>query len=347
MTETPRVLRRILIATDAWHPQVNGVVRTMSIVVEELRKRGHEVRVVGPDQFHTVPCPTYPEIRLATRPGGKFAQIMREFRPEVLHIVTEGPIGWAAWRWARKKGVPFTTSYHTRFPEYVQARIKFGLNLSYRLLRHFHNAASATLVATASLREDLEGRGFTRLSPWTRGVNLERFAPEPRCDWQARLGASGPIFLYVGRVAVEKNIEAFLSLDLPGTKVVVGDGPQRPALEQKFPQAFFTGRLDEAELSAAYAGGDVFVFPSVTDTFGLVLLEALASGTPCAAYDVTGPRDILAGTEGRIGSVGPDLKAACLAALKADRAECRKHAEGFTWEACTDLFEDVLQPFFG
>ncbi|GBQ87091.1 glycosyltransferase [Acetobacter nitrogenifigens DSM 23921 = NBRC 105050] len=335
---------RILVATDAWKPQVNGVVRTMTTVIDGLRARGHEVEVLGPDRFRSVPCPTYPEIRLAVWPGPGFDRMARAFRPQALHIVTEGPIGWAAWRWARKQGMPFTTSYHTRFPEYVQARAKIGLGLSYAVLRRFHNAAEATLVATESLREDLAARGFTRLKPWTRGVDLARFSPEPRRDWKTELGVQGPVFVHVGRIAVEKNIEAFLSLDLPGSKVVVGDGPQRAALQHRFPEAFFTGRLSEGALAAAYAGGDVFVFPSLTDTFGLVLLESLACGTPVAAYDVTGPRDILAGTGGRVGTVGADLRAACLAALNADRGACRAHAERFTWEACTEMFEKALSP---
>lgn len=336
---------RILIATDAWTPQVNGVVRTMTTIVNMLRAKGHVVEVIGPDRFRTIPCPSYPEIPLALNPGRRFRELAKVFRPNVLHIVTEGPVGWAAWRWARKHGVPFTTSYHTRFPEYVQARLGWGFNPAYVLLRRFHNQSQGTLAATASLREDLSARGFTRVAPWTRGVDLARFTPEPRRDWKAELGISGPVFIHVGRLAVEKNIEAFLSLDLPGTKVVVGDGPHRASLEKNCPQAIFTGRLEEGALAAAYAGGDVFVFPSLTDTFGLVVLEALACGTPVAAYNVTGPKDILAGAEGCVGAVSDDLHAACLQALKDDRAACRAHAERFTWEACADMFENTLVPF--
>ncbi|GAN55436.1 glycosyltransferase family 4 protein [Tanticharoenia sakaeratensis] len=336
---------RILIATDAWLPQVNGVVRTMSTVVDGLRARGHEVEVVGPDRFHTVPCPTYPEIRLATWPGPTFARIVKAFRPQVLHIVTEAPIGWAAWRWARRRGLPFTTSYHTRFPEYVQARLKFGIGPCHEILKRFHNAGEATLVATASLRDDLAARGFTKLTPWTRGVDLERFSPTHRHDWTKAFNVPGPVFINVGRVAVEKNIEAFLSLDLPGTKIVVGDGPQRAALQRRFPDTIFTGRLQDRDLASAFAGGDVFVFPSLTDTFGLVLLESLACGTPVAGFDVTGPRDIVGKGGARIGAVGSDLRAACLAALKADRAACRPYAEQYTWAACIDMFENVLRPF--
>lgn len=336
---------RILIATDAWTPQVNGVVRTMTTIVNMLRAKGHEVEVIGPDRFRTIPCPSYPEIPLALNPGGRFGKLVKAFRPNVLHIVTEGPVGWAAWRWARKHGVPFTTSYHTRFPEYVQARLGWGLNPAYALLRRFHNQSQGTLAATNSLREDLSARGFTRLVPWTRGVDLARFTPELRRDWKTELGVSGPVFIHVGRLAVEKNIEAFLSLDLPGTKVVVGDGPHRALLEKNFPHAIFTGRLEEGALAAAYAGGDVFVFPSLTDTFGLVVLEALACGTPVAAYNVTGPKDILADADGCVGAVNHDLRTACMLALNGDRAACRAHAERFTWEACADMFENTLVSF--
>lgn len=336
---------RLLIVTDAWLPQVNGVVRTMTTVIAKLRAQEHDVEVVHPGLFPNMPCPTYPEIRLAFCPTSRFARIAQDFGPQALHIVTEGPLGWVAWRWARRNNLPFTTSYHTRFPEYVEARIGFGARPAYAVLRRFHNAAEATLVATASLRDDLARRGFTRLAPWTRGVDLRRFSPSPRRDWKTELGITGPVFLHVGRLAVEKNIEAFLALDLPGTRVVVGDGPHRATLERRFPDAIFTGRLEDSALASAYAGGDVFVFPSLTDTFGLVLLEALACGTPVAAFDVTGPRDILADAAGPIGAADPDLRQACLTALRADRQACRAHAERFTWEACVDMFAGTLVRF--
>ena len=336
--------RRILIVSDAWTPQVNGVVRTLSTVATELRAMGHAVEVVGPDRFHTLPCPTYPEIRLSLLPGRRLARIIARFGPDRLHVATEGPLGMAARRWARRRGLAFTTSFHTRFPEYLHARTGLPLWLSYSVMRRFHGASAGTLVATESLRRELAGHGFRHLVPWSRGVDLGHFTPEPRRDWAAEHGLSRPVFLYVGRIAVEKNIAAFLDLDLPGSKVVVGGGPQLAQLKARYPGVVFAGPFAEAELSAAYAGGDVFVFPSRTDTFGLVLLEALAAGVPVAAFDVTGPRDVLAGTDGRVGAVSDDLRAAALAALGADRAACRAHAERFSWRACAESFLAALVP---
>ena len=296
-------IRRILIVSDAWMPQVNGVVRTLCTVAAELRAMGHVVEVIGPDRFRTIPCPTYPDIRLSLLPGRRLARMIAQFRPDALHIATEGPLGMAARRWAIGRGQPFTTSFHTRFAEYIQARIGLPVWIPYWFLRRFHNAGSGTLVATQSLHEALSQRGFTRLKRWSRGVDLERFQPQPRQDW----GVPGPVFLYVGRIAVEKNIEAFLDLDLPGSKVVVGGGPRLAALKTAYPGVTFTGPRSEDGLARAYAGGDVFVFPSRTDTFGLVVLEALACGVPVAAYDVMGPRDILRGASGPVGAVGCDL----------------------------------------
>ncbi|MCQ8278723.1 glycosyltransferase family 1 protein [Acetobacteraceae bacterium KSS8] len=338
---------RILIVSDAWMPQVNGVVRTLSTIAGELRAMGHVVEVIGPDRFRTIPCPTYPDIRLSIFPGRRLARLIEDFAPDRLHIATEGPLGIAARRWAIRHGHRFTTSFHTRFPEYLQARTNLPLGPSYAFLRRFHNASSGTMVATASLADELRGRGFRHIVSWSRGVDLSRFSPEPRRDWAAEYGIPRPIFLYVGRIAVEKNIPAFLALDLPGSKVVVGGGPLLGELKQRFPDVVFTGPFSEAELAAAYAGGDVFVFPSRTDTFGLVLLEALASGVPVAAFDVTGPRDVLAGTGGAVGSVGDDLRAAALAALGADRAACRAHAERFGWPACAQTFLRALVPLTG
>lgn len=338
---------RILIVSDAWLPQVNGVVRTLSTIAAELRAMGHVVEVVGPDRFRTIPCPTYPDIRLSILPGRRLARIIEGFAPDRLHIATEGPLGLAARSWARRRRYRFTTSFHTRFPEYLQARTRLPLWPSYAFLRRFHNASAGTLVATASLAEELAARGFRRIVPWSRGVDLERFAQEPRRDWAAEYGVRRPIFLYVGRIAVEKNIPAFLDLDLPGSKIVVGGGPQLAELKARYPGVVFTGPFSEAELAAAYAGGDVFVFPSRTDTFGLVLLEALASGVPVAAFDVTGPRDVLAGTDGQVGAVGEDLRAAALQALQADRGACRAHAERFGWRACAETFLHALVPMMG
>ncbi|MBC7800167.1 MAG: glycosyltransferase family 1 protein, partial [Gemmatimonadaceae bacterium] len=297
---------RILIVSDAWHPQVNGVVRTLSMVMAELQSMGHVVDVVGPDRFRTIAMPTYASIRLALAPGRRLAAIIDAFRPDALHVATEGPLGYAARRWALRRGMAFTTSFHTRFPEYLHARTRAPLSLSYALLRRFHNAGSAMMVATGSLRRELAGRGFQNVRAWTRGVDLTRFQPSPI----AELPYPRPVFLYVGRVAVEKNLGAFLRLDLPGTKVVVGDGPQREALAREHPAARFVGERHGAALAEAYASADVFVFPSLTDTFGLVLLEALASGTPIAAHPVTGPADVLEGAAPGVGALDHDLQAA-------------------------------------
>jgi glycosyltransferase involved in cell wall biosynthesis len=334
---------RIMIVSDAWLPQVNGVVRTLQAVSAELRAMGHVVEIVGPDRFPTLPCPTYPDIRLSLFPARRLNRIIEAFAPEALHIATEGPLGGAARAWALRRGCAFTTAFHTRFPEYVHARTGIPTDWLYAWLRGFHNSGQGMMVATASLRAELEARGFRAVRDWSRGVDLELFRPAPAYDW----GLPRPVFAYVGRVAVEKNIAAFLDLDLPGSKVVVGGGPQLAALRRRYPGAHFTGpRFGEA-LASAYAGSDVLVFPSLTDTFGLVVLEALACGTPVAAFDVTGPRDILAGAAGRIGAVGPDLRLAALAALDADRDACRAHAERFSWRACAQTFLTHLVPLGG
>lgn len=329
---------RILIVSDAWRPQVNGVVRTLSTVAEELTAMGHAVDVIGPDRFRTVPLPSYPDIRLALFPARKLARLIETFAPDALHIATEGPLGAAARRWARRRGYAFTTSFHTKFPEYVQARIRLPPGIAYWFLRRFHGAGRGTMVATQSLHNDLAARGFAHLRPWTRGVDLDLFKPEPREDF----GVKPPVFLYVGRVAIEKNIRAFLDLDLPGSKVVVGGGPQLATLKRRYPGVVFTGPRFGEQLARSYAGGDVFVFPSLTDTFGLVLLEALACGTPVAAYPVTGPLDIL--TDPKVGAVDIDLRAACLRALDADRDACRAHAERYSWRHCAELFLANLVP---
>ncbi len=328
---------RILIVSDAWHPQVNGVVRTLTMLQRELAAMGHVAEVLGPDRFPTVGMPTYRTIKVALLPGRRLARLIEAYRPDALHVATEGPLGWAARRWALRRGVPFSTSFHTRFPEYLHARTRIPLALGYALLRRFHNRSAATLVATGSLRAELSSRGFEHLKPWTRGVDLSRFRPAELEPW-ADLRVKRPIFLSVGRVSVEKNLEAFLRLDLPGTKVVVGDGPQREALARAHPEVVFLGERHGDALARAYAGADVFVFPSVTDTFGLVLLESLACGTPVAAHPVTGPADILAGAAPGVGALDTDLRAAALRALRGDRAACRRHAERFSWRACAELF---------
>jgi glycosyltransferase involved in cell wall biosynthesis len=335
-----KALQRIMIVTDAWKPQVNGVVRTMMTVSAELAKMGRVVEVIGPDRFRTIPCPTYPDIRLSLFPGRALAKMIESFAPDALHVSTEGPLGLAAKSWAQAHNARFTTAFHTRFPEYVQARIGLPPQLAYAWLRRFHSAGSGTMVATRSLRQELQRRGFQHVRAWSRGVDCELFRPEPAEMWDL----PRPIFAYVGRVAVEKNIGAFLDLDLPGSKVVVGDGPQRAALQHHYPKVLFTGARYGADLARAYAGADVFVFPSRTDTFGLVLLEALACGTPVAAFNVTGPKDVFADATGAIGAVDDDLKLAALKALSGDRAACRAHAEKYSWRACAEMFISHLVP---
>ena len=331
--------KRILIVSDAWFPQVNGVVRTLSVVADKLRAMGDTVEVIGPDRFRSIPTPGYAEIRMAIAPKRKLARLVADFRPEVIHIATEGPLGWAMRSLCRRNHWPFTTAFHTRFPEYLEARTGIPADWSWRVMRRFHEAGDGTFAATASLRQELTRRGFTKLRPWTRGVDLDKFRPGEGDSWA---GLPRPIFLYAGRVAIEKNIEAFLSLDLPGSKVVVGDGPALEGLKQKFPKVTFTGYRENGALARSYAGADVFVFPSRTDTFGLVLLEALASGTPVAAFPVTGPIDVV--TNSRVGALDEDLRAACLKALECDRTACRSHAEAWSWDACVAQFRAALVP---
>jgi glycosyltransferase involved in cell wall biosynthesis len=336
----PAPSHRILIVTDAWFPQVNGVVRTLATVAEELRAMGHVVEVIGPDRFRTIPCPTYPDIPLSLLPRRRLVRMIEQFNPEALHIATEGPLGMAARSWAKRTGFSFTTAFHTRFAEYIRARTRVPVRPIYAWMRRFHGAGRGMMVATESLHDELVARGFRNILPWSRGVDLGLFKPEPREEWDL----PRPVFIYVGRVAVEKNIGAFLDLDLPGSKVVVGGGPQLASLRRAYPTVRFTGPRYGEALARAYAGSDVFVFPSLTDTFGLVLLEALACGTPVAAFPVTGPKDVLAGADGVVGAVSPDLREAALQALRADRAACRAHAERFSWRACAELFLSHLVP---
>lgn len=332
---------RVLIVSDAWQPQVNGVVRTLSTVAELLRDITEAVDVIGPDRFHTIPCPTYPEIRLALRPSARLQTMMEAFGPTNLHIATEGPLGSAARRWALRNGFAFTTSFHTRFPEYIRARTGLPVGPFYAFLRRFHGKASGMMVATASLRAELRTRGFHNVVPWTRGVDLAAFHPGLGDPWPE---LPRPVLLYVGRVAVEKNIGAFLDLDLPGSKVVVGGGPQLVDISKRYPTAHFAGPKFGEVLARCYGAADVFVFPSKTDTFGLVLLEALACGTPVAAYPVVGPIDVLADAAGCVGAVNEDLRLAALAALGADRDACRAHAERYSWVACAEQFLGNLVP---
>jgi len=331
---------KIAIVTDAWFPQTNGVVRTLSTTAQTLDRLDHEVLVVEPSGFRTFPCPTYPEIRLACRPRRQLDARLRAFEPAAIHIATEGPLGHAARSWCGAHAMPFTTSYHTQFPEYLRARFPIGIGISYAYLRRFHSAARRTLVATASLRERLKARGFRNLTHWGRGVDLELFRPHSKNVWPH----PRPIWVYFGRVAVEKNLEAFLSLRLPGTRVVIGDGPAREDLQRRFPDVVFTGYKHGEDLARHVAAADVCVFPSRTDTFGLVLLEAMACGTPVAAYPVTGPIDVV--RPGITGMLDDDLRTACLSALELDPAACRTWALEHTWEAATRQFVSALAPRF-
>lgn len=329
---------RIAIVSDAWRPQINGVVRTIETVSQLLGAQGHDVEVFGPDRFHTLPCPTYPEIRLSLFPSARLAHMLKLFAPDAIHLVTEGPLGWAARAFCLKRNIPFTTAYHTRFPEYVHARIRLPVSWSYALVRRFHAPSAGVLVVAQTIRDELSGRGFRNLVPWSRGVDITAF--KPRIEDAHR--EERPIWLYAGRVAIEKNIKAFLDLDLPGTKWVVGGGPQLAALKRQYGNIQFFGSVDTEELSMRYAQADCFVFPSRTDTFGLVMVEALASGVPVAGYPVPGPLDIV--TVPGVGAIDEDLRIACLAAATGDPEACRRHAETFTWEKCAAQFLAALQP---
>jgi len=328
---------RIAIVSDAWRPQINGVVRTIETVVKLLQAEGHEVEVFGPDRFRTLPCPTYPEIRLSLFPSARLHHMLKLFAPDAIHLVTEGPLGWAARAFCLKRDIPFTTAYHTRFPEYVRARCWVPLDWSYALVRRFHAPSAAVLVVAQSIRDELSQRGFKNLVPWSRGVDIAAFKPQPRQEQSD----PRPIWLYAGRLAVEKNIKAFLDLDLPGTKWVVGGGPQFRDLSRRYKHVRFFGPVGTEELSCRYAQSDCFVFPSRTDTFGLVMVEALASGVPVAAYPVPGPLDVV--TTPTVGALNEDLRAACIAAIACDPADCRSHAESFTWEQCARQFRDTLR----
>jgi glycosyltransferase involved in cell wall biosynthesis len=333
---------KILIVTDAWMPQVNGVVRTLEILGKDLAALGHTVRYITPLGRRTFPLPTYPEIRLALFQRQALTREIREFAPDAVHIATEGSLGLTARRICLKHGIAFTTAFHTRFAEYVHARFRMvPEKVIWRWLRWFHHPATAVMVATNTLKHELASHGFKHLKIWSRGVDIEKFHPMPGL----RLPYEDPIWIYVGRVAVEKNIEAFLALDLPGTKVIVGDGPARDQLAQKYPAVKFLGALTGEALTRAYAGSDVFVFPSRTDTFGLVTLEALACGLTVAAYPVEGPRDVVGpnvpgGPD--VAVLDEDLRTACLEALKLARSPKpvtpRAFAEGHSWRACTLQF---------
>lgn len=323
---------KILIATDAWRPQVNGVVRSLEQTAVAAARLGVEIGFLAPDRFWSVPMPSYPEIRLALPPPGAIERHIDAEKPDYIHIATEGPIGLLTRRACLKQRRPFTTSYHTRFPEYLAARAPVPLDWSYRWIRRFHNAGAGTMVSTPGFERELAERGFKRLMRWSRGVDAELYHPRPVRIFDL----PGPIFLYVGRVAVEKNIEAFLDLDLPGSKVVVGGGPALDMLRSRYPAVHFAGMLAGEELAKAYASADVFVFPSLTDTFGIVLLEAMASGLPVAAFPVTGPIDVIG--SGKAGVLDNDLARAALACLELGSADARAEALKYSWDACARQF---------
>ena len=329
---------RILIVTDAWEPQVNGVVRTLQATIAELRAAGHEVGVISPDLFRSIPCPSYAEIRLAFAGRRAVGRRIRAFAPQAIHISTEGPLGLAARRWCLQNAFPFTTAYHTRFPEYVAARLPISPALVWRFIRWFHRPARHIMVATRSLSRELAGQGLAQTMMWERGVDHALFRPD-RAPHPVYEGLARPIQLYVGRVAVEKNIGAFLDSDRPGSKVVVGEGPALAELKARHPEALFLGKLGGEALAAAYAGADVFVFPSRTDTFGLVVIEALSCGTPVAAYPVPGPGDII--REGA-GALDEDLDRAIDAALLCDRDDAAALGARYSWPNCTAQFVKAL-----
>lgn len=327
---------RILVVSDAWMPQVNGVVVTLRHTIHELERMGHVVETLVPTGFRSLPCPSYPEIRLSLFVRDEVARRIKAFAPDALHIATEGPLGLAARAHCLQTGRAFTTAYHTQFPEYVHSRLRVPLGMTYAWMRRFHAPAHTTMVPTPAVRDRLAARGFSHLALWSRGVDTALYRPGPHMT----RGLQRPVFLYVGRLAVEKNLDAFLSLDLPGTKWVVGNGPARADLERRYPGATFMGSRSGHALAWYYRQADVFVFPSRTDTFGLVLLEAMASGTPVAAFPVTGPIDVV--RHGVSGVLDHDLRAAALRALDLSREDARAHAEASSWARATEEFLQCL-----
>lgn len=331
---------RIALVTDAWHPQVNGVVRTLDAVRRELTATGDTVEVIAPEDYPSVPCPTYPEIRLAFARAATIGARIAAFGPDAVHLATEGPLCLAARRWCLRAGLPFTTAYHTQFPDYVSKRTGVPAAWIWHYIRWFHGPAEAVLVSTPSIRRTLAAHGLTNLAHWGRGVDLAQFTPDaPAPSLFADLPR--PILLVVGRVAVEKNLEAFLDCPHPGSKVIVGDGPARADLIRRYPEAHFLGALSGRALAGAFAGADVLVFPSRTDTFGLVMIEALACGTPVAAYPVSGPIDVLTP---QVGAVDDRLEVAIAAALTRERTTCAAYGRGFSWSASARQFRDALVP---
>ncbi|MEO6092245.1 MAG: glycosyltransferase family 1 protein [Novosphingobium sp.] len=341
---------RVAIATDAWLPQVNGVVRTLSATTDALVRRGHAVELVTPQHFLTVPMPGYSSIRLAVAPRLRLRRMLDDFAPDVVHIATEGPIGWSARGWCLSRGLPFTTAFHTRFPDYAAVRTGISAERFWPIMRRFHAESRAVLVSSPSLGVELVARGIGPVVPWSRGIDHALFradgGPHP-----ALAGLRRPILLNVGRVAREKNLEAFLDAPVAGSKIVVGDGPALEELKRRYLGVTFLGSLTGEELAEAYRSADCFVFPSLTDTFGLVVIEALASGVPVAAFPVQGPIDIL-GPDGRgpdgtlprpAGALDDDLGIAITCALKLDRGDAAELGTRFSWERATDQFAAAIE----
>ncbi|KZL15386.1 GDP-mannose-dependent alpha-mannosyltransferase [Pseudovibrio axinellae] len=331
---------KIVIVSDAWHPQINGVVRVLEITRRELTAMGHDVTLITPDQFPQIPLPTYPDIKLAVTPSRKLARRLRELEPDALHILTEGPLGWAARKFCRRYNYQFTSSWLSKYPEYIAIRTGLSTSWLYKVLAAFHNQAAYTMVTTSNMMETAKEVGIPRVVCWPRGVDLSKFRPVASAEFE---GLPKPIMLYVGRIAPEKNLAAFLDLELPGTKILVGDGPDLSALAKRYPSAVFTGSKVGDDLVKAYCGADVMVFPSKTDTFGLVNLEAMACGIPVAAFPVTGPKDII-GTA-PVGAVDEDLSEAIKRALPMKAKDCIAHAQTFSWDQATQKFLKNLVAF--
>jgi glycosyltransferase involved in cell wall biosynthesis len=327
---------RIALVTEAWHPQVNGVVTTWTHVIDELSQQGHEFFVVHAGMFRTAPFPRYPDIRIALLPGRRMARMLDEFQPDAIHVATEGPLGWSARRYCMNRNLPFTTSYHTQFPDYFRRYFGVPQGWTFPYFRRFHAPAKATLVPTPRVKEELDARGFKHVVTWSRGVDANLFAPIPK----PVLDLPRPVFACAGRVCLEKNLDAFLKADLPGSKLVIGPGPLLPRLKRQFPEVRFTGYLPPVDFARHIASADVFVFPSRTDTFGLVMLEAMACGVPVAAYPVTGPIDVV--KHGVTGVLHTDLRQAAVEALDIDRDACRRYATQFSWSTCANQLYQAL-----
>ena len=328
----------IVIVSDAWRPQVNGVVRTLEMTASCLRGMGHEVHIIGPDSFFSMPCPTYPEIRLALVTPRALGKRIAKLSPDAIHISTEGPLGLAARRYCVRNDMPFTSAFHTQFPEYLSRRTGISAEKFWSYIRWFHGPSRCVMAATDSITDLLQEHGIDRVHRWSRGVDLACFNPDVAAPPELE-GLEGPILLYVGRIAIEKNLEAFLSCDYPGTRVVVGDGPQKAELEERFPDAKFMGKRTGADLAGFYASADVFVFPSRTDTFGLVMIEALACGTPVAAFPVAGPKDIVCDS---VGALSDELSRAIDVARYCSRSDCADYGQSFNWRSATEQFLNGL-----